>query len=43
MRRQSNLFCMKEHDRTSEKELDEMEISNLADKKSKLIVIKMLI
>lgn len=33
---------MKEHDTTSEKELDEMEISNLSDKGSKLMVIKML-
>jgi len=33
---------MKEHDRTSEKELDAMEISNLSDKESKLMVIKML-
>ena len=36
------MFPMKEQDRTSEKELHEMEISNLPNKEFKVMVIKML-
>lgn len=35
------MFQMKE-DKTSEKELNEMEINNLSDKEFKVVVIKML-
>ena len=36
------MFQKKEQDKTHEKELGEMEISNLPDKKFKVIIIKML-
>ena len=36
------MFQVKEQDKTSEKELNEMEINNLLDKKYKLIAIRML-
>lgn len=36
------MFQKKEQDKTYEKELGEMEISNLLDKKFKVIIIKML-
>lgn len=36
------MFQKKEQDKTYEKELGEMEISNLPDKKFKVIIIKML-
>ena len=43
MRRQRNIFQMKEQDITSEKELKEVEISNLSNKGLKvIIIIKML-
>ena len=42
MRRQSNIFQTKEHDKISEKELNETQISNLPDKKFKEIIIQML-
>ncbi|VFV26099.1 Hypothetical predicted protein [Lynx pardinus] len=42
MRRQRNIFQMKEQDKTSEKELNETEISNRPDKEFKVMVIKML-
>jgi len=38
-----NMFQMKEQDKTSEKDLSEMEISNLPDKVFKVMVIKMLL
>ena len=40
---QRNMFQMKEQDKTSEKELNKMETSNLPDKNSKVMVIKLLI
>ena len=40
---QRNMFQMKEQDKTSGKELNKMETSNLPDKKSKVMVIKLLI
>ena len=42
MRWQKNMFQKKEQDKTHEKELGEMEISNLLDKTFKVIIIKML-
>ena len=42
MRRQRNMSQMKEQDKTSEKDLNEMEISNPPDKEFKVMVIKML-
>ena len=42
MRWQKNMFQKKEQDKTHEKELGEMEISNLLDKTFKIIIIKML-
>ena len=42
MRWWKNVFQKKEQDKTHEKELGEMEISNLPDKKFKVIIIKML-
>ena len=42
MRRQRNMFQMKEQDKFSEKELNKTEISNVPDKENKLTVMKML-
>ena len=42
MRRQRNMAQMKEENKTPEKELSEMEISNLSDAKFKTMVIRML-
>ena len=42
MRRQRNLSQMKEQNKTPEKELNEMEISNLSDAQFKTQVIRML-
>ena len=42
MRRQRNMAHMKEQIKTAEKELNEMEISNLSDTKFKILVIRML-
>ena len=42
MRRQRNMPQMKEQIKTSEKELNEMEISNLSDAEIKTLVIRML-
>ena len=42
MRRQSNMAQMKEQIKTSEKELNGMEISNLSDEEFKTLVIRML-
>ena len=42
MRRQRNMAQMKEHNKRSEKELNEMEISNLSDAEFKTLVIRML-
>ena len=42
MRRQSNMAQMKEQNKTPEKELNKMEISNLSDAEFKTLVIRML-
>lgn len=42
LRRQKNRFQIKQHDKTSEKELSEREISNLPNKEFKIRVVKML-
>ena len=42
MRRQRNMAQMKEQNKTLEKELKEMEISNLSDAQFKTLVIRML-
>ena len=42
MRRQRNRVQMKEQNKTPEKELKKMEISNLLDTKFKILVIRML-
>ena len=42
MQRQRNMFQMKEQDKTSEKELNKMEISNVSDKEFKVTIIKVL-
>ena len=42
MRRQKNMAQMKEQIKTPEKELNKMEISNLADAEFKTLVIRML-
>ena len=41
MRRQINMAQMKEEDKTSEKELNKMEISNLSDAEFRTFVIRM--
>ena len=40
MRRQRNMAQMKEQIKTSEKELNKMEVSNLLDAEFKILVIK---
>ena len=42
MRRQRNMAQMKEQNKTPEKELNKMEISNLSDAEFKTLVIRML-
>ena len=42
MRRQKNRAQMKEQNKTPEKELNKMEISNLSDTEFKTLVIRML-
>ena len=42
MRRQRNMAEMKEQNKTPEKELNKMEISNLSDAEFKTLVIRML-
>ena len=42
MRRQRNMAQMKEQNKTPEKELNKMEISNLSDAEFKTMVIRML-
>ena len=42
MRRQRNMAQMKEQNKTPEKELNAMEISNLSDAEFKTLVIRML-
>ena len=42
MRKQRNMAQMKEHIKTPEKEVNEMEISNLSDAEFKTLVIRML-
>ena len=41
MRRQINMAQMKEEDKTSEKELNKMEISNVSDAEFRTFVIRM--
>ena len=41
MRRQKNMFQSKEQDKTSEKELNNREISNLPNKSFKVMAVKM--
>ena len=42
MRKQRNMFQMKEQDKTPEKIFNETDVSDLSDKEFKVIVIKML-
>lgn len=42
LRKQRTMFQMKEQNKTSEKNFDEREVSNLPDKELKVIVIKLL-
>ena len=42
MRRQRNMAQMKEQNETPEKELNEMEISNISDTEFKTLIIRML-
>ena len=42
MRRQRNMAQMKEQNKNPEKELNEMEVSNLSDAQFKTLVIRML-
>ena len=42
MRRQRNMVQMKEHIKIPEKDLNEMEISNLSDAEFKTLIIRML-
>ena len=42
MRRQRNMVQMKEQIKTSEKEINEMELSNLSDAEFKTLVVRML-
>lgn len=42
VRRQTNLFQMKEQDKTSQIELNKTKASNLPDKEFKVMVVKML-
>lgn len=42
MKKQRNVFQMKEQDKTSEKQLNKIEISNLPDKMFKVMVINLL-
>ena len=42
MRRQRNMAQMKEQNKTPEKELNEMEMTNLSDAEFKTLVIRML-
>ena len=41
MRRQRNMAQMKEHNKTPEKELNKMKISNLSDVEFKTLIIRM--
>ena len=40
MKKERNMFQLKKQDKTSEKDLNEMEISGLPDKELKIMVIK---
>ena len=40
MGKQRNILQKKEQEKTSEKELNEMEISNMSDKEFKVIILK---
>ena len=42
MRRQRTIFQTKEQDKTSENELNEMEICNISNKEFKLMIIRVL-
>ena len=41
-RRQRSMFQTKEHDKTEEKDLNEMKITNLPEKEFKVMIVKML-
>ena len=42
MRWQRNMFQMKEQEKTTEEELSEVEIGNLSEKESRVMIIKMI-
>ena len=42
MRRQRNMFLMKEQDKTREEELSEVEIGNLPKKEYRVVIIKII-
>ena len=42
MKQQNNTFQMKEQDKTPQKELSEVEISNLSDNEFKIMIIRLL-
>ena len=42
MRRQVNIFQMKEQGKTSEKQLNEVEIGNLLEKEFRIMIVKMI-
>lgn len=42
MKKHGNMFQMKEYDKASEKNLNEMEVSNLPNKQFKAMILKML-
>ena len=42
MKRQRAMYQMKEQDKTSEKQLNEVEIGNLPEKESRIMVVKMI-
>ena len=41
MKRQRTMYQMKEHDKTPEKQLKEVEIGNLPEKDFKIMIVKM--
>ena len=42
MKRQRAMYQMKEHDKTPEKQLNEVEIGNLPDKEFRIMIVKMI-
>ena len=42
MKRQRAIYQMKEQDKTSEKQLNEMEIDNLPEKEFRIMIVKMI-